>query len=646
MAVVFAMLLPVFIVVAALAIDMGYSYWKRNTVQVDASASALAGAGTLMDDGVYDPVNDIVIFATIDPDGDGIPNDPDSAVIWTQALYYAEENIRDEDILAAIDLHAGNWEPAPARVFTSAGTWDPDTLLFTPSPAQYDSTTGTWSVVADPVMPLNAVMATTRRADDGPNVNPLPLFLAAAVGLPEVNINTSAIATVGAQTPIGFEGCLMAMNETEEDTFLAFGTADISAYDCDIYVNSEDECALSGNGVPVVEVGDDTQSGQILIVGGSCPTNDGVVYNCNLVDEDGDGELDGACPEEGADGQIDPFGYMEFLKTATSPLATLQDLACGLQYDETTANYSNGYTLAQYYEISLEDSFDSTKHTGVGEFKVDAYVQWELSGGGACTPDGGAPDSGLSAINKDTGVPECVVPVVYPPDPYYAGTDPNPLVGQPIISGTKVEVDDLGWNWAWDESGDGTGRQEFTMVPGAYCGGINVRGDGTIVFEDGDYVLKGQAVAGETGGKDEFNLRANTAIEGFNVAFYLADEYIEINWGGTADVALIGRQYDNDPMNSFLFYADPTNEGPHQFRGTPAGGYQGIMYFPEGDVVFKGTADSGLAQIDGEGICTILIADTIYFNGTTAFNASADGCGDGGFEIPPVGAELEVGLVD
>ncbi len=205
MAVVFALMLPVFLVIAALTIDMGYSYWKRNMVQVDASASSLAGAGTLMDDGIYDPVNDVVIFATIDPDGDGVPNDPDSAIIWIEALDYAEKNLPGEDILAAVDLHAGNWEPTN-RIFTSAGTWDPGTLDFDSGQAQeFDAIAGTWTNVADP-LPLNAVLAETRRADDGPNNNPLPLFLAAAVGLPDVNINTVAIAIVGADDPTGFEG--------------------------------------------------------------------------------------------------------------------------------------------------------------------------------------------------------------------------------------------------------------------------------------------------------------------------------------------------------------------------------------------------------------------------------------------------------
>ena len=105
-AVIFAVLLPVFVVIAALAVDMGYAFQKRNMLQVDASAACLA---------------------------------------------------------------------------------------------------------------------ITRRAQDGPNNNPLPLFLAAAVGLSEVDINTAAIATVGAETPIGFNGCLMALNPDEDATFYANG---------------------------------------------------------------------------------------------------------------------------------------------------------------------------------------------------------------------------------------------------------------------------------------------------------------------------------------------------------------------------------------------------------------------------------------
>jgi hypothetical protein len=408
----------------------------------------------------------------------------------------------------------------------------------------------------------------------------------------------------------------MAMNDTEEDTLLAFGTADISAFDCDIYVNSNHECAMAGNGNPLIEVGDAGVPGMIYVVGDSCSTNENVEWNCNL---DTEALAAGAtCPETNlsyAEQQVDPFEYTQL----DSSMDTLKDLACGSQYapDSAGLDFSNGLALWEAYGYASEADATVNNQSGLGEFKVESYVT-----------DDFCPDSdGLGT-----------------PDLYQNATCDGPIVpvldgdGNPIIAGGKVLTDANGWTWTGDSF-------EFHMVPGAYCGGINVRGNGTLVLGDGDYILKGQAVAGANGGKDEFNLRANTAIEGLNVAFYLADADIAINWGGSAQTDLIGRQETDDPMNGFLFYGDTSNEGPHLFRGTPAGGYQGIMYFPEGDVEFKGTADSDLEQADGTDLCSVLIADTIYFNGTTAFHASADSCG-GDFEIPPVGAQLVLRLVN
>ncbi len=227
MAVIFAAPLPVFVVFAALAIDMGYAFQKRNMLQVDASAACLAGAGRLMDDGVFDPVNEVIIYATVDRDGDGVPDDgaagdEKGAVILIEALAYAEKNMPGEDILGLVDVMPGNWDPA-TRTFTRAGFWNPDELTFTEDPATLDLGTMTWGAPNAVITPLNACLAITRRAQDGPNNDPLPLFLATAVGLPEIDINTAAIATVGAETPIGFNGCLMALNPDEDATFYANG---------------------------------------------------------------------------------------------------------------------------------------------------------------------------------------------------------------------------------------------------------------------------------------------------------------------------------------------------------------------------------------------------------------------------------------
>jgi hypothetical protein len=246
MAVVFALLLPVFVVVAALAIDMGYSYWKRNALQVDASVTSLAGAGYVLNDATVTQ-SGIWKYDLVDKNVDGLPDNddsdadgvPDGAAVLLEAIYYSNENIdAAENALAVEDFRPGNWDPVN-RIFTSAGTWDPISLLFDGSQQQeYDAATGIWTDVAGPaIAPFNAVIASTRRADGGPNSNPLPLFLAAAVGMPDININTTAIATI-----FPLEGnanaCIIALDPDDTAAFHLRGTLEVFAEDCDIQVNS------------------------------------------------------------------------------------------------------------------------------------------------------------------------------------------------------------------------------------------------------------------------------------------------------------------------------------------------------------------------------------------------------------------------
>ena len=283
MAVVFAMLLPVFIVIAALAIDMGYSYWKRNTLQVASSVSALAGAGFVMDDATvtrsgnweYDNVDTNPqdgVPDNFDSDSDGVA---DGALVALEANDYSNLNIdQAENVLAVVDVMAGNWNAA-TRIFTSAGKWvgtwdDPGSLTFDDSqPREYDADTGEWTDVIDPVEPFDAVMAYTRRADDGPNFNPLPLFLAAAVGMPQLNINTAAIAAIAPQIgePVA---CILALDPGAEDALHIFGKAELHAEDCDIVVNSCDDKAIWFNGTPdiYVAIEDGVKGGVIASCGG------------------------------------------------------------------------------------------------------------------------------------------------------------------------------------------------------------------------------------------------------------------------------------------------------------------------------------------------------------------------------------------
>jgi hypothetical protein len=124
------------------------------------------------------------------------------------------------------------------------------------------------------------------------------------------------------------------------------------------------------------------------------------------------------------------------------------------------------------------------------------------------------------------------------------------------------------------------------------------------------------------------------------VGFYLMDgARINMHGGpGNEGVGLVAQ--DSGALKDFIFFEDPNSVLPdngggshHSLRGTPAGAYEGILFFQNSDVELKGTADATLG-LTGEG-CSILIADEIYFNGTTGFAADASGCGGRG--IPPIG---------
>ncbi len=148
---------------------------------------------------------------------------------------------------------------------------------------------------------------------------------------------------------------------------------------------------------------------------------------------------------------------------------------------------------------------------------------------------------------------------------------------------------------------------------------------------------------------NELDIKASIAISSpdSGVGFYLMDG-ARINIGGNAgngDVGLVAQDYG--PLKNFVFFEDPnsTLEGlpgnpKHSLRGTPLGAFDGILFFQNSDIEFKGTAE-GLLPLVGDD-CTILIADEIYFNGNSKFSADSRGCGEG---IPPIGlGELKIRL--
>lgn len=171
-----------------------------------------------------------------------------------------------------------------------------------------------------------------------------------------------------------------------------------------------------------------------------------------------------------------------------------------------------------------------------------------------------------------------------------------------------------------------------TLSPGVYCGGIRLTGNGTVTLGSGDYIIREGAL----------DVGANIALDGSSgVGFYLQGPGSTVDFGGTSDVTLVAQNDTGSPLDGFIFFEDQSKnpKEAHTLRGTNGGSYEGVLYF-SGDVELKGTADGGLAESD----CTVLIASTLYFNGTTGLAADST-CSS--FDGPPAGVgDLVVRLVD
>jgi len=245
-AVIFAIMLPVFVALAALSIDMSYAYKTRNVTQVTASAAALAGVSQLVAANENDDPND--------DDADG----NDSEDYRREAIEYVYRNMSPTSHGNVVSAACGSYNSATGEAGTDdlecddikAGHWN-GTTFFAWDDDNY----------VPENMDIDALQVRTHRAEA--NANALPLFFAGALGLVETNINTAAVATTGGGSISN--ACIIALNNEpgEDETFYMNGNGFVYANGCDIRV---DQCcngpgctkgALHQNGSnPVMQVVD------------------------------------------------------------------------------------------------------------------------------------------------------------------------------------------------------------------------------------------------------------------------------------------------------------------------------------------------------------------------------------------------------
>ena len=151
------------------------------------------------------------------------------------------------------------------------------------------------------------------------------------------------------------------------------------------------------------------------------------------------------------------------------------------------------------------------------------------------------------------------------------------------------------------------------ISPGTYCSGMNLRGQGNIVFDPGAYIIVGGGLI----------VTAGVSVTGADVTFFNtfdnSHSYGEVKITGSGLVTL--RAPTTGSYKGLLFYQNPAvtwaaNNGSI-IAGSAASVYDGIIYFPTTNLDYTGNSSTTVGGTDGY---TLLIAYNMIIHGTSDIN--------------------------
>jgi Flp pilus assembly protein TadG len=166
-----------------------------------------------------------------------------------------------------------------------------------------------------------------------------------------------------------------------------------------------------------------------------------------------------------------------------------------------------------------------------------------------------------------------------------------------------------------------TGSIASTLDPGTYCGGLSF-GSGTYQLNPGVYVINGGTL----------KINSNSVINGSGVMFYLTNgATLQLN--GSAKINISAAT--TGTYGGVLFYGDRTMANAKQtINGDASSLMTGVLYFPSQELDLLG-------NFSGAGGCMQVVADTIYYTGSSTFR---DDCATAGLKT--IAAAGNVTLVE
>lgn len=158
-----------------------------------------------------------------------------------------------------------------------------------------------------------------------------------------------------------------------------------------------------------------------------------------------------------------------------------------------------------------------------------------------------------------------------------------------------------------------TNGSTSSLTPGKYCNGLTINSTSTMAT--GVYVISGGTL----------KINANAVLSGTGVTIYLTNG-ATISMNGNATVTLSAPT--SGTYSGILLYGDRSQTtAVNKINGTASSSMTGAIYFPTQEV-------DVLGNFSGQSGCMQVVADTIYYSGSSQFSTDCSGYGMSNVQTP------------
>ena len=137
------------------------------------------------------------------------------------------------------------------------------------------------------------------------------------------------------------------------------------------------------------------------------------------------------------------------------------------------------------------------------------------------------------------------------------------------------------------------------LLPGTYCGAINVGANQTLHLTPGEYFFKGATL----------NMSSNSTLSGSNVVL-IFDDNSSFNFQDTSTITLSGAQ--SGPYAGFVIMTTRANTNAFAISSTNAKQLEGTVYVPDATLQVTGTGDT----VNNQAAWTVIVAQALQLTGS------------------------------